>query len=305
MKKFFAAMMTVFAVGCGVQQGEVVEPDFDTGTDSEELSTASRTYVTARRDYRKCSYPMCSGWFIADVNRVSPKEQYVYKLDFSKSGLSEEAINKVTGAEPVVLHGKLGPLFQGFRSFIVSSAWLGMPGVQPVAGEKFFKVKQVDIQCFKAPCPSLEATKLNSTAGTLYHVTKTQRAALQLVDTNWQRNRVELHGALVAGKFVNGQLVSGSYENVLDASQVYVKLPEDKGPCPVFKLAQCPDGKVHTFTRSADRCILPAGCVTGGACAAFVPSCAQGYVHQSWTGGQFACTQYACDPAFSLPEEIQ
>jgi len=27
-------------------------------------------------------------------------------------------------------------------------------------------------------------------------------------------------------------------------------------------------------------------------------ACEDGYSLQSWTGGVFACTQYACDPAF-------
>ena len=130
-----------------------------------------------------------------------------------------------------------------------------------------------------------------------------KRALLTMVDGKWLTNRIEEHDALVAGKFVAGQKFSTGTEQILSASQVFVKIPEAPGPCPVFKLAACPNGQTRTYVRNADRCILPAACVSGGACALFVPQCAPGYTLQSWTGGKFACQAYACDPAWSVPAE--
>jgi hypothetical protein len=62
--------------------------------------------------------------------------------------------------------------------------------------------------------------------------------------------------------------------------------------------AQCPVGKVNLWTRNENLCHMPAGCGGGGACAAYVPGCAEGYSLVSWVGGRFGCTLYACDPAF-------
>ena len=61
-----------------------------------------------------------------------------------------------------------------------------------------------------------------------------------------------------------------------------------------------PSGEVRTYVRDENRCVLPADCVKPGMCAMFIPSCPEGYKLSSWSGGTFACPQYACDVAFSL-----
>ena len=126
-------------------------------------------------------------------------------------------------------------------------------------------------------------------------------AALSFVDQQWLTNRIAEHGAFATGKFIQGALVSGTHEKVLSASQVFVKLPEMPGPCPLVKMPACPAGKVRNYERNEDRCVLPSfTCVTPGVCALFLPACAEGYELQSWSGGQFACPVHACDPTFSL-----
>lgn len=303
MKNALIAAALMLA-GCGVSQTEVTEVD-TLETEGAELSTTSRTYVTFSRDFRKCASPMCGGWFVTDVNRVNPVPRYVNAIDFSGSDLDQATIDKVhEGAfGQVVLRGKLGktePVFNT-RSFLVTDAWRGMPGVTAVVGQPFLTVASIDIQCFKAPCPSMKATKLNAGGSTMFDQLDVSAASLNRVDQNWLKNRVAEHKAIVTGTFVNGAFISGSYEKVLKATQVLVKLPEAPGPCPLVKMPPCPAGKVRVYERNEDRCVLPSfTCVTGGACAAFVPECAEGYELQSWTGGNFACTVYACDPAFSL-----
>ncbi len=291
--------------GCGVSQTEETGPD-SVDTDGSGLSATSRSYVTFRRDFRKCSAPMCGGFYVTDVNRANPAPKYVTALDFKGSGLGEKVIDEVMAAEQhnVVLRGKLGaPISPGstLRPFIVSDVFRGMPGVAAVAGQPFFKVESINVNCIKAPCPTMKATKLNVGGTTMVDVLGVADASLTLVDQQWLGNRVAEHEAIVAAKVINGQLVSGSFEKVLSASQVFVKLPEAAGPCPMVKMPPCPAGKVRTYERNEDRCVLPSfTCVTGGACAQFVPVCAEGYELQSWTGGNFACTVYACDPLFSL-----
>lgn len=304
MKTNLFAVLAVVLAGCGVTDATLDELGNDTNEDSAELSTRSQTYVVMRRDLRRCVSPMCGGYYVRDVNRVNLREVYVSGLDFSQSGLLEETIADVTSAADfeVVLRGKLGaeePRFQT-RPFIVTAAWRGMPGVKVADGATFFSVASVSLQCIAAPCPTLKATKLNSTSATLAHDVDVAHAAKPLVDRDWLTDRVVNKGALVAGAIVDGAKVGVSREKVVDAAQVFVKLPDVTQSCPRFVPAQCPAGRVPAFQRNVNRCITPAGCVVPGACAAFVPSCADGYSLVSWQGGLHACQQYACDPGFLL-----
>lgn len=296
------AVLAVAVSGCGPTDAQLGDFEDEVGGDLAELSTRSRTYVQLRRDARRCVSPRCGGFWVHDVNRVALNEQYVSGLDFSASGLSDEVQADVYSAPEgeVILYGKLGAEEAQFhtRPFLVTSAWRGMPGVEPATGELFYKVAAVNVQCFVAPCPTLKATKLHSTAATLATGLDTSRASLPRVDDAWLEGRVRNKGELVAGKFRPGSSVGINRELVLDASQVFVKLPDRTQSCPRPAMLRCPAGKVVAMQRNADRCVMPAGCVEPGACAAYVPSCAAGYSLVSWTGGVHACQQYACDPEF-------
>jgi hypothetical protein len=117
-----------------------------------------------------------------------------------------------------------------------------------------------------------------------------EAAALPRVDTTWLASRVTRHGAIVAGR---------AHAGVLEASQVYVKLPERVGPCVAMPIHPCAEGLVTTYERTADRCLLPNGCVAPRPCPLFVPACPAGYTLVSWKGGDEACNRYACDPTFA------
>jgi hypothetical protein len=289
-------------VGCGVSQTEVTEGDV-LETDGAELSASSRTYVTFTRDFRRCIAPLCGGYWVTDVNRASPTPRYVNALDFTKSGLDQATIDKIwEGDTQIVLRGKLGAAESRYntRPFIVSDAWRGMPGVTAVAGDKYFKVESLTIYCIKAPCPSMEATRVNAGGSAMVDALDVTDASLDRVDQTWLKNRIAEHGALVTAKVVNGAFISGTYEKVLSANQVFVHLPEAPGPCPLVKMPACANGLVRTYERNEDRCVLPSfTCVTPGVCAQYFPSCAEGYELQQWSGGSHACPVFACDPTFS------
>lgn len=291
-------------VGCGVSQSEAIDSNDVTGEEGAELSATARSYVTYKPDLlRKCASPMCGGVFITDLNRANPSSRYVSALDFSTSGLDEETIAKaLEGGASTILRGKLGPIepLHNTRTFIVTDAWRGMPGVTPAAGDAFYRAAPVQLACVKASCPTMGATKLNAGGTTLFHKTNTAPAALSFVDVAWLTSRVEGRDAIVAGRFVNGAKVSGSHEQVLTASQVYVKLAEAPGPCPLAKMIPCAAGTVRSFVRSTDRCENPSVCVTPGVCAQFLPACPTDYSLQSWSGGAHACQLFACDPTFTL-----
>lgn len=298
-------LLAVLFIGCGVTEAELNDVGGESSEELGELGTSTRSYVVFRRDMRRCVAPLCGGFWVHDVNRANLNEQYVSGFDFSKSNLAglPEHQGDVTGAPAfeVVLYGKLGPKESTFntRTFLVTSAWRGMPGVTfTEPADTFMRVKSVDLQCFAAPCPSLRASKLHSTTKTLFHDLEVKPAALPLVDRDWLTFRVIEEDALVAGRFVPGAVVGVGQEKVLEASQVFVHLPDRKRSCPRVAPPSCSGDETAVWTRNQDRCIVPAGCGGGGACALVVPECAEGYDLMSWTGGPFACTQYACDPSW-------
>jgi hypothetical protein len=292
-------------VGCGVTEAELTDVGADTTEELGELGTSTRSYVVFRRDTRRCIAPLCGGFWVHDVNRATLNEQYVSGFDFSTSnlrGLPEHQADVTNGGNfEVVLYGKLGPKESNYntRTFLVSDAWRGMPGVTfTEPADSFMRVQSVNLQCFAAPCPTLRATKLHSTSKTLFHDLEVKPAALPMVDRNWLANRVIENDALVAGRFVAGNTVGTGQEKVLETSQIFVHLPDRTQSCPRSIPPSCTGGKTGIWSRNHNLCSVPAGCTLPGACAAFVPSCADGYELVSWTGGPFACTQYACDPAF-------
>ena len=293
-------VLAVLFVGCGVSEAELTDLGDDSAAAQGELGTATRSYVVIRRDLRRCVSPMCGGYWAHDVNRATVSERYISGLDFSQSNLTQpEDQADVTGAAAfeVVLFGKLGPAEPRFntRAFVVTSAWRGMPGVSfSEPADAFYRVEGAAIQCVAAPCPTLQARKLNSATRVVHHDLDVTRAALGLVDRDWLTFRAIDKDALVAGRFVDGAV----HEKILDASQVFIHLPDMTQSCARPALARCPAGKVNVWTRNQDRCQVPAGCGGGGACAAFVPSCAEGYALSSWAGKPLGCTQFACDPAF-------
>lgn len=282
------------------------DPD-DIVTEEDALSATARAYVTLQRDLKKCAAPKCGGWFAKDVNKKNPTPRYVSGFDFSNSDLDEDAIEQVLAAPDgeLVLRGKLGPVdaASGTRKLLVYEAYRGLPGMAPAAGDLFFatKPRAPQINCVTAPCNNLTTKKLNTTQ--TQDITRTDVAFVDLIDNTWLTKRAEQDDAIILGSVHAGAKFPGGKEQVLTARNVFLKLPEVKGPCPQFKLAACPAGQTRAYSRDADRCILPHECVQSGACAAFVPSCGEGFELQSWTSAPFGCNAYACDPSWIFSEE--
>lgn len=304
----FGALLVASGVACAPASESTPAAD---GTHAEEdsLGASQRSYVVISRDFRKCSYPMCGGYFVHDVNRKSKKETYVAALDFSGSDLDEANADLVAGAPAgeVVLYGKLGKLdgFDGMKTFRVEQAWRGMPGeVVDESAELFYATAALDPQpqCFVAPCPAVSAKVLHKSDEVLVEGIDLEGLAEPLLDRAWLAGRALHQGALVAGSIVEGEVFQGGPEHLLAASQVFLRLPEEQGACPQSRPG-CPDGQVATYTRDENRCVVLSGCAEPGACAAYVPACGEGYDLVSWTGGMFACTVYGCDPSWVAPSE--
>lgn len=288
-------------VACGAPSEELVQDDEDA------ISASNPAYVTLRRDERRCISPLCGGYWLKDLNR-NRAEVYVSGLDFSQSGLDEAAIlvAQETPLTDLVLQGVLGTREPQYRTrpLMVLGAWRGLPGVTRLGSDKFYAVTTNDppIQCFAAPCNNDVATQLNKTTTRGFTGVQVDGVTRAFVDPAWVTNQVERHGALVAGHFEDGQVFAAGPESLLVASQVYVSLGRQVAHCPLFPIAQCPEGTINVFSRNADRCEVPAGCAEGLLCPQFIPSCDEGYTMDSWTGAS-GCPVFACDPTFTLPAE--
>ncbi|MBL8935078.1 MAG: hypothetical protein JNM69_11025 [Archangium sp.] len=301
MRSFLMAALAVSAVGCGVSEVQVDETAGVDATAEEtgELSTRSASYVVFRPDLlRKCPAPRCGGKFIQDVNRKTVREEYVSGFDFSLSGLTEEAQAKVLEGAPgeVVLKGKLGPTEPVYntRTFLVMEAFRGMPGVVAVPGESYFRVERADnIRCIAAPCPSLRAIKLHTTQETLFHEVSVARASKTNVDARWMTSRITDKGALVTAAFV-----TANRSTTLDASQVFMRLPEPSQSCPRVAIHQCAAGYTLSWARNENRCLIPTGCVRTVTCPQIRPYCDADYSAMTWNGGTNACPRAICDPTW-------
>jgi hypothetical protein len=297
MKTFLFAA-AVFAVGCGVSNGDALVDDGDTGLasdDSFELSTTKDSFVIARHDNRRCVSPMCGGFWVKDLNSTM-QERYVSGFDFTGSGLSDDVQNQVFGAGDfmVVLAGHLGPKETRFntRPLVVSAAFRGMPGKTFASNAKFFQVNPTRIACITTPCANLQATRVNRSTG---HAMATDvdvtDALANLVDPNWLEDRVLSGRALVAGSIVR---TSGGHVTV-DASQVFVALPDRLRSCPKQPVRACPSGQQVAWEHTADRCVVSVGCTPMGVCAQYLPACEAGYNQLSWMN---LCPRFACEPDF-------
>ena len=299
-KQALWVLAAVGVMGCGVDS-TVVEPGGDdlasTSEAGAELSSTSRTYVTLRRDFRKCLAPMCGGYFVQDMNRVNPNEKYVSGLDFSKSGLSVDDIAVVLEAQEdeVVLRGKLGPAEARFntRPFLVYEAYRGMPGVN-ATDTTFFTVEDAGIRCVSAPCAAFKAKKLNSTSTRMV-----TGASLALVDETWLAQMVLQTEAIVAAQITEIPSAFGENEVMVDASQVFLRVPQQQS-CPQARLTQCTQGTERTWSRREDRCLVPSACVAKSPDCPRASStpCAPGYTRLKWAAEPDACTEVVCDPSW-------
>jgi hypothetical protein len=141
------------------------------------------TFFTLQGDTRKCAFPMCGGQFLARVNRtstvchngVSSDVCYTPELDFSESGLSEAAQDKLRATAAVaVFEGAARPLVRGrfakknlttprpeMGRFIVTEVWLPQ-GVNSGDEGVFVRIHDNGVRCIAAPCPSTGEKALNT-----------------------------------------------------------------------------------------------------------------------------------------------
>lgn len=133
---------------------------------ADALSVAGN-FFSARRDFRRCAYPMCGGWWVAKVNQnrttcangSRAAECYVADLDLTESAVSD------VGATNVLFKGRIArQTIRGatWGKFFASEVWASATTDAPLG--YFYRVTDNGIRCITTPCYSLHESKLNSTA---------------------------------------------------------------------------------------------------------------------------------------------
>lgn len=152
--------------------------DVDDAADSTEDAISgepsdSGWFVVTQRDKRKCTFPLCGGWFVKRVNEAKTRcadgalatECYVGSIELSGAGLTprEQAGVRAAMEKGLVLikaRSYKRSLF-GFDvgALNVDEIWLGATGSS--ATGTFYRTADNGIRCVTTPCASTTASVLN------------------------------------------------------------------------------------------------------------------------------------------------
>jgi hypothetical protein len=303
MNKIFLMLAALLAVGCGVSNVAAVDEGEGLEVEEGELSSTAYTFVTVRRDPRKCASPYCGGYWVRDVNvSASVPEVYVSELTYVNGSISAIGRDQIAtaGDNELVLRARLGAIDRktNTRKLVVRDAYRGLPGQRVASFERVFQARRVVTACRpNQSCPQFEVRALNGPARwTSAH--RLDVVAPPQVSVEWLREAMLDETTLVAGELVTSQKLPSPPTTALTATNVFFKL-EAGWSCPVFRLARCPNDGTWTFQYSSSGCVVPAGCVEGGACIALAPpECPNGYRPVSFAAKPFACMAQVCEPEF-------
>ena len=243
------------------------------------------------------------GYLVREAN-VDAEAARATKLVFEGPGLDEGTVASIREANvtELVLYGHLGPEDPGTgtRTLIASEVYRGMPGEKIAPGDGLYAVQKriPHIECITAPCPQQVAVLLNATGREEIDRVSVDDFAGGILDESWLVKRLSHDSALVAGH-VNDPNPAPRFEKLLVSSQVFVRLPEHRGPCEDIGTPRCSEGQA-TFQRTADRCLVFDRCVHSNFCAQQRRLCPSGYTAVTWATAPNGCLSMACDPTFAL-----
>ncbi len=239
--RYSMSLVAVLAIaGCGgAQEMEDQETEAEAsladGEGKEDSLASTSTYYTLERDFRKCAYPMCGGYYVSRVNRAkticadgSSRERcYVAQLD--QSGLQVESAGEATIVRGKINSKKINGSHWGV--FKASEAWKAATDAAPTGF--FYRIKDSGIQCIQAPCPGYHRAKLNSTVSGNFNDLDLDNGGASAAQLDEAMNAVYDTSILVAGSLSNRKIT---------ASQFYTRTDKAVVCAPVTCKLGCPDG---------------------------------------------------------------
>ncbi|MEO8699808.1 MAG: DUF6748 domain-containing protein [Kofleriaceae bacterium] len=182
-----AALPLTFVFACSASNvedelaGEFPEDDVIEGK-ADSAADGSYTFFEISQDFRKCSAPMCGGFFLDRLNRTTTTchdgstsaQCYTPELDLTESGLSEAARTTLVDAANrsaidagvhALVRGRFGKTnstidHKALGRFIVTEIWVSQS--DSVASGVFARVVDNGIRCITTPCPSTTEKGLNT-----------------------------------------------------------------------------------------------------------------------------------------------
>lgn len=141
-------------------------PSAETEEVTDDASASG--YFTVRRDFRRCAYPMCGGFWVKRANQTTTtcpggagaaEECYVVDIDASSIGDDIE-----TSAFSVVRGRFSTRRINGARYGFLNASELWSAGSDQPASGTFYRLEDNGVTCIAAPCMSVDAQRLNSSS---------------------------------------------------------------------------------------------------------------------------------------------
>lgn len=264
----------------------------DTAVAEDDLSANGNDgfWRVVGRDFRKCSFPMCGGYYVAKVNGALTRcadgsvadKCYVAQIDLGKLDLpaqQEADVLAAAQAGNVVLRTKgltTGRIEMpgGSNADAASSSYRGAilraeegwsrlaPSEDSSFAGTLYRGSDSGIRCITAPCPSLTAAKINGRK-------KSNVTGIDLSTVSPQPSQDELDAAW--GSLADGGFLFATTSTGLDlkANAVYTRVvareeaPEGKA-CGGRGMAQCDQGQscIYSLAAACGSFDAPGHCTT-------------------------------------------
>lgn len=268
----FTVLASLGSVACSAGDvGASATEESAVTTAAQDLRSATPSYVTLRRDLRRCASPLCGGFFVDAVNQDTLRcadgsraaECYVFDLDLSARGLSADQEARLRGdPSTFLLLGQIRPqrtVAGRLGQLAVTEAWHGHQGITPSG--RFFRARNEGIVCITNPCLSFSAELLNRNDPSfpvaevdLSAVTDDPSAAFTQLDAQ--------DGLLLAGRRSTVTGPAGRARG-LRASEFYLPFVAEPQGCGSRGLGSCGDASFCSFPPGANcgRADAPGVCV--------------------------------------------